>query len=405
MSRPNVLLITLDQLRADSLGCNGHGIVKSPVIDAFARDAVLFKRHYSQATPCGPGRTCLYTGQYQMNNRVVANASPVDAGMDNIALAARRRGFKPAMFGYTDQAADPRTISNPKDPLLSSYEGCLNGFDDMCPLREDHMEWLDWLKELGYTGLIDGQGELAKENIRPSEHSVTTYMTDRFLALLEERDKKIAPERVASELDNNQDKPGEEPFFVHLSYLRPHPPFIAAGHFATMYPPSDVSPSIPVATSYDLHPLHQELRHLPGWRCPAPDELTFMKTQYYGCITHCDEQLGRVFDTLKRRGQYDNTLIILTADHADQMGDQDLLHKAGFFESSYHIPLIIRAPDGARGVVVEDSFTENIDIMPTICEAIGEPIPLSCDGLPLTHFLRGETPHWWRDAATYEFDW
>src|SRR5688500_16293249 len=123
-------------------------------------------------------------------------------------------------------------------------------------------------------------------------------------------------------------------------------------------------------------------------------------------ISEVDAQLGRVWSHLRDTGAWDNTLVIVTADHGEQLGDQGFVQKLGFYESSYHIVGIIRDPTApqARGTVV-DRFTENVDIMPTICEAIGVDVPLQCDGLPLTPLVRGEEPSLWRDAARYEWDW
>lgn len=125
----NILLITLDQFRADCLSAASHPLVRTPALDHLADHGVRFARHYSNAAPCGPGRACLYTGTYQMNNRVVANGTPLDARFDNIALAARRAGYKPCLFGYTDQSVDPRVTTGPEDPRLASYEGVLPGFE------------------------------------------------------------------------------------------------------------------------------------------------------------------------------------------------------------------------------------------------------------------------------------
>ncbi len=97
-----MLFITLDQFRADSLSCAGHPLVRTPRLDALAAEGVRFARHYSQAAPCAPGRAALYTGTYQMNNRVVANGTPLDSRLDTIALMAQRGGYDPVMWGYTD---------------------------------------------------------------------------------------------------------------------------------------------------------------------------------------------------------------------------------------------------------------------------------------------------------------
>ncbi len=123
-------------------------------------------------------------------------------------------------------------------------------------------------------------------------------------------------------------------------------------------------------------------------------------------ISEVDAHIGRIRAALEARGEWDNTLIIITADHGEQLGDQGLQQKCGWFESSYHILGIVRDPSSPQGhgrVVTE--FTENVDIMPTLCAAIGVPVPVQCDGVPLTPFLRGEQPEHWRTAAHYEWDW
>ena len=103
--------------------------MKTPNLDRLCREGVRCGRHYSQAAPCGPGRASLYTGLYQLNHRVVANGAPLDGRFDNIALAARRAGYRPTLFGYTDQAIDPRAADGPSDPRLSTYEEVLPGFE------------------------------------------------------------------------------------------------------------------------------------------------------------------------------------------------------------------------------------------------------------------------------------
>src|SRR5215218_5963985 len=174
----NVLLITLDQFRGDCLSAAGHPLVRTPNLDALAAAGVRLSRHFSQAAPCAPGRACLYTGTYQMNNRVVANGSPLDARFDNIALAARRAGFAPALFGYTDQAVDPRDVSGPDDPRLQSYEGVLPGFDAVLDLTRGYEPFLSWLETRGHD-VSAGLGRvLATEHERSAEDSVSAFLTD-----------------------------------------------------------------------------------------------------------------------------------------------------------------------------------------------------------------------------------
>jgi arylsulfatase A-like enzyme len=131
-----------------------------------------------------------------------------------------------------------------------------------------------------------------------------------------------------------------------------------------------------------------------------------LRAQYYGMVSEVDDQLGRLWEALRRLGQWEDTFIVVTADHAEQLCDQGLIQKLGFYESSYHIVGIVRDPRHAvaHGSVVTQP-TENVDVFPTLCDALGLDVPAQCDGVPLTPFLRGEQPPWWRTAAHWEYDW
>ncbi|HUI05148.1 MAG TPA: sulfatase-like hydrolase/transferase [Acidimicrobiales bacterium] len=377
----NVLLVTLDQLRGDCLSVAGHPVVRTPTLDRLAGEGVRFSRHYSQAAPCGPGRACLYTGTYQLNNRVVGNGTPLDDRFDNVARAARRAGYAPAVFGYCDQAADPRTTTGTGDRRLSTYQGFPPGFDIALDLPDEQDGWRAWLEDLGYAAPASGDEALATEPARPAEHGVSAYLSNALIAWLERRDG---------------------PWFAHASYWRPHPPYAAAGEWASAYDPG-ASPA-PLAPPARAAPFCGRLAAEPAPADPAA--MARLQAQYFGMISDVDAQLGRVLDALAALGMWDDTMVVVTADHGEQLGDQGTLGKGGPFESSYHVPAIVRDPrlPGAHGTVV-GAFTENVDVFPTICEAMGLPVPAQCDGMPLTAFLRGEEPPWWREAAHWEYDW
>jgi arylsulfatase A-like enzyme len=379
----NVLLVTLDQFRGDCLSAAGHPVVRTPHLDALAAGGVRLARHYSQAAPCGPGRACLYTGTYQMNNRVVANGTPLDNRFDNVARVARRAGLDPVLFGYTDQAIDPRCADGPDDPRLSDYEGVLPGFSLQLDLAHDRA-WHAWLTELGHGPITDREHTLATEPDRPAELSISAFLTDRLIDWLERRDGS---------------------WFAHASYLRPHPPYAAAGEWARAYDPAAVPLPIPAAER--RHPFHDAALSVPQAAAPRSEAaLRAMRAQYYGMIGEVDFQLGRVWDALRRLGQWDDTCIVVTSDHGEQLGDHGLIEKLGWFEASYHIVGIVRDPrhPEAHGTTVNE-FTENVDIFPTLCEIMGVDVPVQCDGLPLTPFLASAEPPWWRRAAHWECDW
>jgi arylsulfatase A-like enzyme len=317
----NILLVTLDQFRGDCLSAAGHPLVRTPNLDRLASQGVRLARHYSQAAPCSPGRACLYTGTYQLNNRVVANGTPLDARFDNLALAGRRAGYTPVLFGYTDQSIDPREADGPDDPRLSSFEGVLPGFDVGLELIESQSAWIDWLRKLGHEVPPDGAGALAGEPDRPVEHSVSAFLTDRLIDWIEAQ---------------------REPWFAHASYWRPHPPYAAAGRFASAYDPARVP--LPIAPVEERHRLHDGLMRSRNGAPREEDAIRALRAQYFGMVSEVDHQLGRLWEALERLGQWEDTWVLVTSDHGEDLGDHGLINKGGFFEGSYHVPGIVRDP-------------------------------------------------------------
>ena len=405
----NILFITADQWRGDCLSALGHPMVKTPHLDALAADGVLFANHFANAAPCGPSRATLHTGMYLQNHRSGTNGTPLDARHTNWALEAGRIGYDPVLFGYTDTANDPRELEE-DSPWLKTYEGPLPGIRPVCMMGTWPTPWTDWLAANGYEVPDDirhaygvrapgPEYEDGAPHPRPlvygPEIDDTAFLTDRLMDYLKEA-------------------AGNEgsPFIAHLSLLRPHPPFVAPEPYSSMYDPAEVPGFARAETREEeggQHPwlAHQLSRKL--YTCPDDEKkLRRMKAVYYGLMSEVDDALGRVFDMLKALDLWDNTLIVFTSDHGEQMGDHWLLGKGGYFDASYRIPLIIRDPrpaaDAERGKIVR-SFTENVDIMPTMLDLIGAETPVQCDGASLRPFLEGsETPASWRRQAHWEFD-
>ncbi|MBX3597477.1 MAG: alkaline phosphatase family protein [Rhizobiaceae bacterium] len=404
--RPNLLFITCDQWRGECLSAAGHSVVRTPNADALAKEGVLFRRHYAGAAPCSPARASIYTGLYQMNNRVCRNGTPMDARHYTLAQAARALGYDPTLFGYTDVSPDPRNFPA-NDPLLKTYEGVLPGFTVRQLLPEHQKQWLSWLREQGVSvehGFPDihrpANGDVSRVSkatpIYSRQQTPAAFLTNEFLRWHGEQD---------------------EPWFAHISYLSPHPPFIVPEPFNSMYDPSQGS-GFSRAESWEdearSHPYVQyELekqrrgKFLPGHdgmvRDLSEEEFRTIRSIYYGMISEVDDQLGRIWSALKATDEWQNTIIVLTSDHAEMMGDHFMLGKGGYFDQSYHLPLIIRAPGHVHDAQVEH-FTEAVDLMPTVIELLGGQAPDHLDGCSLAPFLYGAEPAVWRDAAHWEFD-
>mgnify|MGYP003393293007 CR=1 FL=1 len=406
----NVLFVTLDQWRGDCLGALGHPCLKTPNLDRLAGQGVAFTRDYTQASPCGPARASLLTGLYLHNHRSLRNGTPLDARHANVAREARRAGYDPMLFGYTDVAVDPRG-RDPHDPELATYEGVLPGFSIGQLLLEDNAAWLADLRTKGYDIPASpkdiwlprpGRRETRIGNLPPAypaEHSETAFLTG-------------ATRRYLAQAKDN--------WFVHLSYLRPHPPYVAPEPYNTMYDPASLPPLVRAkdrAAERRQHPwLAAYIDSIYRGKTPVREPIALadlddadvrqLRATYYGMISQVDDQIGRLLDDLTASGALERTLIIVTADHGDQLGDHWLWGKDGYFDQSFHIPLIVRDPraqKSARGRVV-DRFTEAVDVMPTILEWLGLDVPPACDGRSLMPFLAGQAPADWRAAAYWEYD-
>jgi arylsulfatase A-like enzyme len=404
----NVLLVTVDQWRGDSLSCAGHPLLRTPAIDALAAGGVRFANHWANAAPCGPSRACIYTGMYLHNHRSVLNGTPLDARFTNVALEARAAGWDPVLFGYTDTSVDPRTVPA-GDPSLYTYEGVLPGFRAVVhdPFEAGSLEWGKWLAARGvdvpseprrlyepvasYPGAGDHGSTWAPAQFGPEE-TETAFMTEKVLEWLHQH--------------------GDEPFFVHVSYIKPHPPRRCPPGYHDLYAADDV-PDFVGSPDRDqevlAHPMNTVLMSLPMLGAPTDErERRQMRATYHCMQREVDDQLGRLFGYLEETGLAASTLVVLTSDHGEMGGDHWLFEKLGYWDESYHVPLVIRDPSGAadatRGTAVS-APTESVDLSATILEWMGLEVPLQVDGWPLTPFLHdGAAPEHWRTEAHFEWD-
>jgi arylsulfatase A-like enzyme len=285
----------------------------------------------------------------------------------------------------------------------------MDGFRLGVLLDEGIEPWCQWLEELGYdvpakrtdiyqpadVEVPEGRGATWAPSVYAAEHTESQFITTKALEWLEST--------VAAD---------DGPWCAHLSYLRPHPPYLAPAPYNDMFDPADVPPVVRHATSSDeaaVHPfLTGAMMVVPS---PADDlDQRQLQATYFGMIAEVDAALGRFLDGLDELGQRDNTVVVVTSDHGEQLGDHWLVEKLGFFDQSYRIPLIVRWPGmaGRPGRTV-DAFTENVDVLPTVVELAGGEVPDFQDGASLRPFLdedleSADAPTGWRDAVHTEFD-
>ncbi len=417
----NILFIMYDQLRFDYLSCAGHPHLHTPNFDRVAHKGVRFTNAYIQSPICGPSRMSTYTGRYPSSHGAQWNGYPIRVGEHTLGDHLRKAGMDCWLLGKTHMKADyggmKRLGIDPESPIGARQAEC--GFDVW--VRDDGL-WGEgpdgsydakpspynaYLKSKGYSsenpwashanaGVDDGEmasGWMFKNADKPAnireEDSETPWLTDRTIEFIDQ---------------------AKGPWCAHVSYIKPHWPYIVPAPYHDMYGPNHV----PAATRHaiereDAHPVYAAFMDNSIAAAFQDDEVRKkVIPAYMGLIKQCDDHLGRVLDHLDETGQMDDTMIVLTSDHGDYLGDHWLGEKDLFHDASAKVPLIIYDPrsdaDATRGTTC-DALVESIDLAPTFVEAAGGEIADHIlEGRSLSPWLHGQTPEW-REFVISEYDY
>jgi choline-sulfatase len=382
--RPNVLLLMADQWRADCLGAAGNMVIRTPNLDRIAREGVRFGAAYSTTPTCTPARTALLTGM-----------GP----------------WKHGMLGYSNIATKPYAVEKARAMAQAGYYTTSIGKNHYNPIRNAHgYHQLVCDEHCSYWFHTQGaQSEAAWEERCDYEAWFWSQMPDRDphatgLSWNDYRGKPfVYPEEMhathwTGETAVNFLKTYEraEPFFLKVSFIRPHSPYDAPERFFRMYEDA----ALPAAQAGKWAERYAE-RSGPGnelWhgRLDAA-EVRRSRQGYYGSASFVDEQIGRVMDVLEGCGLLEETLVLFVSDHGDMLGDQNLWRKSYGYEQSAHVPMLMRLPKRmgmeAAGRVVENPV-ELRDVLPTLLEAAGAETPASVEGRSLLGLVRNEGTGW-----------
>ena len=395
--RPNVLVIMSDEQSYATMGCTGNRAAVTPALDLLAERGRSFDRMYTPFPLCCPSRTSLMTGQSPRHHHVLGNwrglrPELADRGLGRWFGQAGYHTFyvgkwhvpgtDPVRMGFADRAAIPAVIDG-KD-------------------RGRYIpEYREYASELGYQ-LVPGNienltagdlealrspGSHRSTSIIGAEHYLESWQTDRFTEVLER-----APE--------------DRPWFGFCSYNAPHFPFAVPKPYDQLIDRSKIT--LPASWAAGFGDLPAEVREShftrdftdldePGW--------IDVIGHYYGMISLIDDQVGRVVEMLRARGELENTIIVFTSDHGDMMGAHRLMQKGHLlpYEESVHIPLIISHPDGWTG---RDGGLHTMpDLTATLLELAGLGLPAGIDGRSFAggqarDFVSTESILWNRDSET-----
>ena len=416
----NVLWIMADQLRWDYLSCYGARHIETPNLDWLASRGVRFNRAYVQSPICGPSRMSYYTGRYVRSHGSTWNGFPLRVGEPTLGEHLREIGVKCTLVGKTHMTPDldgmKRLGIEPEGTIGARVSEC--GFEVL--VRDDGTNHSDYpsrhaadydryLREHGMDGdnpweewantAIGPDGELRSgwvlENAPfaarvPKEHSETAWLTTLGIEFMEGQ--------------------GDQPWLCHLSYIKPHWPYLAPAPYNDMYSAADVPP---VNRSDDErrsdHPLMQAWMDMRVSKSFSRDEVrNLVAPVYMGLIRELDDNLGRLFAYLGECGRLDDTMIVFCSDHGDNMGDHWMGEKDLFYDCSARVPLIVYDPrreaDATRGTTV-NQLVEGVDLTPTFVEFFGgQPKSSVIEGLSLQSLLHGqELPP--REFCVSEYDY
>lgn len=401
MNKPNILFIMTDQLRGDCLGAAGHPDVKTPYLDTLASRGVMFDRAYSACPSCIAARAALHTGMSQEHHRRVGYKDNIPWRYEHtLAGELTKAGYYTQCVGKMHVHPLRNYLGFNNVELHDGYLHCARY--GSVPYRESQLiadDYFYWLKEekgisadVTYSG-IDCNSWVARPFPYEEKYHPTNWVTDRSIDFLRRRDP-------------------DKPFFLMASYLRPHPPFDAPQWYFDLYKDRELTPPY-VGSWTDTLDLTERGRIFDSSTGPIdPALVREAQTGYYACITHLDHQIGRLIMALTEHELQNDTIIVFTSDHGEELCDHHHFRKSLPYEGSTHIPLIIsgspelfdsctacnnraenaKTRSGFKAHSVCHQVAELRDIMPTLLELAGAPIPNTVDGeslLPLMHETDG----------------
>jgi arylsulfatase len=374
--RPNILWLMADEFRFDALKCAGNPVVATPNLDRIAHEGVRFSTTYTVCPVCSPSRASAFSGRYAHVHGVTTNAVPANNGEVFLPSILRHYGYHTAISGKLHFV-----------PKRFDF-----GFDEFWSFTNEGPH-----PEKGYQAFLQQKyGAPAKFPIVPGTCPWPDDPLGHDVGVFRREPQDFETEWIADRsLEYLRTRQGNaQPWFLYTSFLRPHSPSVLPKKYFDLYDPDKV-PIFKLPAN--AHQMRQEASD-PQKRHIIEDERMerVMTAKYFGAVTNVDDNIGRIFRELERLGMMDNTIILFSADHGNMLGEHARWFKGLEYDGSARIPLLWRGPKGAPENTgrVEDKIIENTDLMPTVLEAAGIPIPERVQGRSFLKLARGRDPEW-----------
>ena len=394
MNRPNILIIWTDQQRWDTIGPDSVAI--TPNLDSLAADGQLYANAFCNSPVCMPSRQSMLSGRYPSTLGVQSNGIEMDPDIECIQHVLSGHGYHTAQLGKLHFRNHASPYRDHRDPHPTyGFDTCIVSDEPGC-YDDPYIAWVEaqdpamvplcrvdtppkWTGEPVSVHPRNVQHPYAFE--APEELSHTAFVADLTCDYLTSRAQRA--------------KQGE-PFFAVAGIYAPHAPLNPPQRFVDLYDPARMALPVRAPGENFIDP--------DTGKAITDDEWRVIKQHYYALVSHVDDQVGRIIDRLRELDLYDDTLIVFTSDHGENLGDHGLIQKTHWYDSSTHVPLIVKPPafaenTDAPGTTRED-IVELVDVVPTITDYCGIPTPAFFQGQSLRRRKNGGAPP--RESALIE---
>jgi choline-sulfatase len=371
--KPNILWIMSDEHNATVAGCYGNKLIQTPHIDSLAQQGITFDAHYCNSPLCAPSRLSLTAGKY---------VSRVDA------------------WALTSELPDANIASLPRVLNAAGYQSFLCG-----------KQHYDYSRRYGFTevgGNFNNWYKTGKGHRLPATHLEQTRLSPRFDEFhagdhgsTVEHDRRVTTGAVKFLSERQED--GEKPFFLFVGYLAPHFPLIVPEENVAKYRGKVTMPVIPEGF-LDRMPLNYKVQRAAFEEIGVPDETVRKGRElYYGLTDWADNEIGKVLAALRQHPEIaENTVIIYSSDHGENMGEHGMWWKGCMYDASSKVPLVISWPKRWKGAQRRGGASSHVDLVQTIAEIAGGHTPDDWNGQSMLHWM--DRPHApWKDFAVSEY--
>lgn len=370
--RPNVLWIMVDQFRYDCLGANGNKFIRTPNLDRLAARSANFSHAFVQSPVCVPSRVSYFTGRYPHSHKNRVNYTPLDGREVLIQRMLKDAGYRTGAVGKLHYY--PPTAAHARSTGFDAVQ-----LDDGISRTDEFSDYVKWRNAKDPRAKLHYQATEPKPGKNPFRAAIDYQYTPAAWTGRETRAML------------NEFARGEPPFFLFSSFFKPHAPYTVPEPYDSLF--DDVE--IPLPRQVTLEeiqklPLPVQRQILRGRPQHAMDRtrLQWIYRSYYASVAMLDKEVGDILDTIRQLGKEQNTIVVFSTDHGDQLLEHGLEGKNLFFEASMRVPFLISLPGrvnpGRRAELIE-----MVDVLPTLLELCGLPVPQRIQGRSFAPLVTG----------------